>query len=165
MAEPEESQQIKMMRQMVGLAEQQVTLSEQRSEMSEQRSEMSEFRSFLNGERTLSVWVRTALAEMIAGLAIDRFGLLFHGNPGPAQVASSTGALLDAASAWTSIGLIVLGIVTVLTTGIRFLRYALDWRGRHTLPPHHGPYLAPFLALMAGVFGIVLLIIMIAAPR
>jgi uncharacterized membrane protein YidH (DUF202 family) len=150
---------------MVGFAEQQVTLSEQRSKMSEERSEMSEFRSFLNGERTLSVWVRTALAEMIAGLAIDRFGLLFHGVPSGGQPASPSGALLDAASAWTSIGLIVLGIVTVLTTGIRFWRYALDWRSRHTLPPHHGPYLAPFLALMTAVFGIILLAILVAAPR
>jgi hypothetical protein len=62
-------------------------------------------------------------------------------------------------------GLIVLGIVTVLTTGVRFWRYALDWRSRHALPPHHGPYLAPFLALMTAVFGVLLLAIMVAAPR
>jgi hypothetical protein len=90
---------------------------------------------------------------------------LFHGVPSGGQAASPNGALLDAASAWTSIGLIVLGIVTVLTTGIRFWRYALDWRSRHALPPHHGPYLAPFLALMTAVFGIILLAILVAAPR
>lgn len=158
MAEEDEPPQIVMMRHMVELAERQAI-------QSEQRSEMSEFRSFLNGERTLSVWVRTALAEMIAGLAIDRFGLLFHGASSAGQVASPAGTLLDAASAWTSMGLIVLGIVTVLATGIRFWRYAMDWRGRHTFPAHHGPYLAPSLAIMAGVFGVILLIIMVAAPR
>jgi len=158
MVEQDEPPQIQMMRHVVALAEKQLV-------QSGERSEMSEFRSYLNGERTLSVWVRTALAEMIAGLAIDRFGLLFHGVPSAGQAASPNGALLDAASAWTSIGLIVLGIVTVLTTGIRFWRYALDWRSRHALPPHHGPYLAPFLALMTAVFGIILLAILVAAPR
>jgi uncharacterized membrane protein YidH (DUF202 family) len=158
MEEQDEPPQIRMMRHMVALAEKQVVHSEE-------RSEMSEFRSFLNGERTLSVWVRTALAEMIAGLAIDRFGLLFHGAPSGGPSPAPNGTLLDAASAWTSMGLIVLGIVTVLATGIRFWRYALDWRSRHALPPHHGPHLAPFLALMTAVFGIILLAIMIAAPR
>jgi uncharacterized membrane protein YidH (DUF202 family) len=160
MDEQDEPPQIAMMRHMVELAERQAI-------QSEQRSEMSEFRSFLNGERTLSVWVRTALAEMIAGLAIDRFGLLFHGAPGvgEGEAASLHGGLLDTASAWTSMGLVVLGIVTVLATGIRFWRYARDWRSRHTLPPYHGPYLAPVLALMTAVFGGVLLVIMIAAPR
>ena len=158
MDEQGEPPQIRMMRHMVELAEKQAA-------QSAERSEMSEFRSFLNGERTLSVWVRTALAEMIAGLAIDRFGLLFHGASSAGQAAPPNGTLLDAASAWTSMGLIVLGIVTVLTTGVRFWRYALDWRSRHALPPHHGPYLAPFLALMTAVFGVLLLAIMIAAPR
>ena len=158
MDEQGEPPQIRMMRHMVELAEKQAV-------QSAERSEMSEFRSFLNGERTLSVWVRTALAEMIAGLAIDRFGLLFHGASSAGQAAPANGTLLDAASAWTSMGLIVLGIVTVLTTGVRFWRYALDWRSRHALPPHHGPYLAPFLALMTAVFGVLLLAIMIAAPR
>jgi hypothetical protein len=38
--------------------------------------EMSAERSYMNAERTLAVWVRTALALMIFGIAVDRFGLL-----------------------------------------------------------------------------------------
>ncbi|HET7412194.1 MAG TPA: DUF202 domain-containing protein [Pararhizobium sp.] len=171
MTEHEESKQIEMMRHMVSLAEEQVTLSaqrtemsEQRSEMSKQRSEMSEFRSFLNGERTLSVWVRTALSLMIVGLAIDRFGLLFHHVPGAsAQVPSPHDAMLETASTWTCMALVALGVLMVLATGIRFIGYARDWRTRHAFPAHHGPFLAPFFAFMVALFGIALLVIMAMA--
>lgn len=162
MAEHEEPKQLEMMRHMVALAEEQVALSTQRSEMSKQRSEMSEFRSFLNGERTLSVWVRTALSLMIVGLAIDRFGLLFHHDAG-AAAASGRDALLDAASTWTCMGLVALGVLMVLVTGVRFVGYARDWRSRHRFPACHGPYLAPFFALMVALFGVVLLVIMALA--
>jgi putative membrane protein len=159
MAEHQEAKQIEMMRHMVSLAEEQVTLSAQ-------RSEKSEFRSFLNAERTLSVWVRTALSLMIVGLAIDRFGLLVHHGPGAAApVPSPRDALLDAASTWTCMALVALGVLMVLATGVRFIRYARDWRDRHQLPANHGPYLAPFFALMVALFGVVLLVIMaMAAP-
>lgn len=164
MADDEEPKQIQMMRHMVSLAEEQVTLSTQRSEMSKQRSEMSEFRSFLNAERTLSVWVRTALSLMIVGLAIDRFGLLFHHVPGAAaQVPSPHGAALETASTWTCMALVALGVLMVLATGIRFIGYARNWRSQHRFPAHHGPFLAPFFALAVALFGVVLLVIMAVA--
>ncbi len=78
MAEEHEAKQIEMMRQMVAFAEKQ-------TEYSLERSEMSEVRSYQNAERTLSVWVRTALALMICGLAIDRFGLMVDGSAGAAR--------------------------------------------------------------------------------
>jgi uncharacterized membrane protein YidH (DUF202 family) len=151
MAEEHEAKQIEMMRQMVAFAEKQTTYSLD-------RSEMSEVRSYHNAERTLSVWVRTALALMICGLAIDRFGLMVDGSAGAAR-----GMLLDRVSTWTSIGLVLLGVVMVLATGLRFFAYARAWRRRHRLPPFHGPYLASFFAVMVAIFGIVLLAIMLTA--
>jgi uncharacterized membrane protein YidH (DUF202 family) len=151
MAEEHEAKQIEMMRQMVAFAEKQTTYSLD-------RSEMSEVRSYHNAERTLSVWVRTALALMICGLAIDRFGLMVDGSAGAAR-----GMLLDRVSTWTSIGLVLLGVVMVLATGLRFFAYSRAWRRRHRPPPFHGPYLASFFAVMVAIFGIVLLAIMLTA--
>jgi len=152
MAEGQESKQVAIMEQMLALAEKQTAYSVQ-------RSEMSETRSYQNAERTLSVWVRTALALMICGLAIDRFGLLLGGNPDP----TTRGILLDIASQWTSIALVLLGVVMVAATGLRFYAYARIWRRRHEAPPYHGPYLASFFAVMVTLFGIVLLVIMTTA--
>jgi uncharacterized membrane protein YidH (DUF202 family) len=151
MAEEHEAKQVEMMRQMVAFAEKQ-------TDYSLQRSEMSEVRSYHNAERTLSVWVRTALALMICGLAIDRFGLVVDGSAGAAR-----GMLLDRISTWTSIGLVLLGVVMVLATGLRFFAYARTWRRQHQPPPFHGPYLASFFAVMVAIFGIVLLAIMLTA--
>ncbi|MGN6764173.1 MAG: YidH family protein [Rhizobiaceae bacterium] len=151
MAEEHEAKQIEMMRQMVAFAEKQ-------TDYSLERSEMSEVRSYQNAERTLSVWVRTSLALMICGLAIDRFGLVVDGSAGAAR-----GLLLDRISTWTSIGLVLLGVVMVLATGLRFFAYSRTWRRRHQPPPFHGPYLASFFAVMVAIFGIVLLVIMMTA--
>lgn len=151
MAEEHEAKQIEMMRQMVAFAEKQ-------TDYSLERSEMSEVRSYQNAERTLSVWVRTSLALMICGLAIDRFGLMVDGSAEAAR-----GLLLDRASTWTSIGLVLLGVAMVLATGLRFFAYARIWRRRHQPPPFHGPYLASFFAVMVAIFGVVLLVIMMTA--
>jgi uncharacterized membrane protein YidH (DUF202 family) len=152
MTEGKDSKQIAMMKEMVALAEKQTAYSIE-------RSEMSEVRSYQNAERTLSVWVRTALALMICGLAIDRFGLILDGKP-PEAV---HGLLLDRVSEWTSIALVLLGVVMVVTTGLRFLAYARAWQRQHELPAYHGPYLGPFFAMMVALFGLMLLVIMTAA--
>jgi uncharacterized membrane protein YidH (DUF202 family) len=151
MAEEQDAKQIEMMRRMVAFAEKQTNYSLQ-------RSEMSEVRSYQNAERTLSVWIRTALALMICGLAIDRFGLMVGGSTGPTR-----GLPLDRISSCTSIGLVLFGVIMVITTGLRFLAYARVWRRRHELPAYHGPYLASFFALMVALFGLVLLAIMMTA--
>jgi uncharacterized membrane protein YidH (DUF202 family) len=157
MVEERELKQVAMMKQMVALAEKQ-------TDYSLQRSEMSEVRSYHNAERTLSVWVRTALSLMICGLAIDRFGLILDGSFGPSAYGPSPHALLlERVSMWTSIGLVLLGVVMVTATGLRFLAYARVWRRRHELPARHGPYLATFFAMMVALFGIVLLVIMLTA--
>ncbi|HEU5016550.1 MAG TPA: DUF202 domain-containing protein [Pseudolabrys sp.] len=165
MAEGDESKQISMMKEMVALAKKQTDLSAARSEMSAARSEMSEARSYHNAERTLAVWVRTALTLMVVGLAIDRFGLLFHRVRGTAPAGSAHNALLNTASTWTCLALIALGVLMVLATGARFLAYARTWSRLHQFPAHHGPYLAPFFALMVALFGIVLIVITLLAAR
>jgi uncharacterized membrane protein YidH (DUF202 family) len=152
MTEPQEPEQIVLMKRMVALAERQTA-------MSAERSEMSEVRSYHNAERTLSVWVRTALASMVLGIAMDRFGLLV-GHPPAADGANA--ALLDSLSTWAGAGLVALGIAIVAATGLRFFAYAQLWRRRHTPPPYHGPFLGPFFALLVAAFGVLLLVVIFA---
>lgn len=119
-------------------------------------------RSYHNAERTLSVWVRTALAMMVFDIAIDRFGLLLHRLPaGTPAIGRRSSAILNSLSTGCGIALVAMGILVTLTTGARFLVYARVWRGRHELPAHHGPYLAPFFSLMVAIFGAALLVIML----
>ncbi|HET7674303.1 MAG TPA: DUF202 domain-containing protein [Gammaproteobacteria bacterium] len=155
MPDANEPEQIRLMQRLV-------ELSLKRTQMSADRSEMSAERSYMNAERTLSVWIRTALAMMIFGIAIDRFGLLLHQLPikvGRAHFYSNTVSNL------TGSALVALGVLMVVTTGLRFLAYAAVYRREHKPPAHHGPYLAPFFALMTAVFGIVLLVVMLTAVR
>lgn len=144
------------------MSENRSRMSADRSRMSADRSEMSETRSYQNAERTLSVWVRTALSLMIFGIAIDRFGLLLHKVPGTASSALLRGnQTLEAVSNWVGAALVVLGIFMAVSTALRFMAYARTWRRQHTLPAHHGPYLATFFAMMTAAFGVLLLVMML----
>jgi len=50
-------------------------------ELAQIRTQQSAERNYQNAERTLSVWMRTALATMIFGIAIDRLGLMLYEIP------------------------------------------------------------------------------------
>ncbi|SRR5579875_1155552 len=122
--------------------------------------ELSAERSYMNAERTLSVWVRTALGLMILGLAVDRFSLIVGALPG-----GPTDRNTDAISDWVGVALVALGVVMALATGLRFRVYTLAYQRHHRPPFHHHPALGPFFALMVGVFGVALLVIMlVVAP-
>lgn len=137
-------------------------MSADRSDMSSDRSEMSQMRSYHNAERTLSVWVRTALSLMVLGIAMDRFGLLLHGLPGSALAAQAGPTnLLDLLSTAAGAALVLMGIFMALITAWRFHAYARDWRLNHELPAHHGPFLATSFALLTAAFGILLLVLML----
>lgn len=132
-------------------------MSADRSRMSADRSEMSAERSYLAAERTLSVWIRTALALMIFGLAIDRFGLLLRQMPARRQI-----FVEDTVSTWGGSALVALGVLMVVVTSIRFRAYAVSYRRTHTIPAHHGPFMAPLFALLVAIFGIGLLVLLLA---
>lgn len=152
-----EPEQIRLMKQMVELSVERTELSKKRSKMSEERSEMSDTRTqmsaqrtYLNVERTLSVWIRTALAVMVFGIAIDRFGLARAATPPASHLSSLAGAAL-----------VAFGTLMSLVTGARFLAWVHRYRHYHDVPFRHGPYLAPLFALLAAVFGAVLLLLML----
>ena len=132
-------------------------MSADRSAMSAQRSEMSAERTYLNAERTLSVWVRTALAVMVVGIAVDRFELVLLEQP-------ATSRPHDLASTWVGAALVALGVLMAVLTGVRFRRYAAAYRRTHTVPDHHGPFLAPMFAGLVAGFGVALFVLLLVSP-
>lgn len=134
-------------------------MSEDRSRMSSERSEMSEDRSYLNAERTLSVWTRTALALMVFGIAVDRFALLLRHSASQADPRMLSPHVL---STMGGAALVAFGTVMALTCGIRYLVYAMHWKRRHEMMYWHGPYLAFTFAMLTVIFGIGLLLVMLA---
>lgn len=140
MPESPEPEQITLMKRVVELAERQTQLSEQRTGQSAERS-------YHNAERTLSVWTRTALALMVVGLTVDRFGLLMHHAP---WVSMLGGVLLTA-----------LGVFMVVTCGLRYLAYANEYRKAYPWPPKHAPYLAVTFAMLVAAFGVALIVLLI----
>jgi uncharacterized membrane protein YidH (DUF202 family) len=140
MPESPEPEQITLMKRVVELAERQTQLSEQRTGQSAERS-------YHNAERTLSVWTRTALALMVVGLTVDRFGLLMHHTP---WVSTLCGVLLTA-----------LGVVMVVSCGLRYLAYANEYRKAYPWPPKHAPHLAVTFAMLVAAFGVALIVLLI----
>jgi putative membrane protein len=148
MPEPEEPEQIVLLKRMVDL-------SADRTRLAEQRTEMSAERSYLNAERTLSVWVRTALSLMIFGIAVDRLGLFLR------ELRVGPGAGSDDVSTWSGVALVAFGVAMSLVTAARFLVYAREYRRNHRVPHRHGPFLAPTFASIVAVFGVVLIVPML----
>ena len=140
MPESPEPEQITLMKRVVELAERQTQLADQRTGQSAERS-------YQNAERTLSVWTRTALALMVVGLTVDRFGLLMHHAP---WVSMLGGVLLTA-----------LGVFMVVACGLRFRAYAGDYRKEYPWPAKHGPQLAVTFAMLVAAFGVALIVLLI----
>jgi putative membrane protein len=137
------------------MSEDRSRMSEDRSRMSADRSELSAERSYLNVERTLSVWIRTALSLMVFGIGIDRFHLMLREMPANASKP-------DNVSNWVGAALVAFGVAMVLVTGVRYLAYVRLYRRSHKVPYYQESYLPPLFALLTALFGIVLLVLMIA---
>ena len=124
--------------------------------------ELSAERSYMNAERTLSVWVRTALGLMILGLAVDRFRMVVLELPNGAE---RTSPYSNAISDWVGIALVALGVVMALATGLRYYAYTVAYKRHHRPPYYHHPALGPFFALMVVVFGVGVLVILVLFAR
>jgi len=121
--------------------------------------ELSLQRSYMNTERTLAVWTRTALSLMIFGIAVDRFGLLM--NHPPWHVLDTRQLLPNPLSTLGGMVLVALGVVILLAAGFRFLAYGLQWyRHNPRKVPFHTPWLAFTFAMLMAAFGIALLVVL-----
>lgn len=125
--------------------------------LSEKRTKMSAMRTYMNAERTLSVWIRTALASMIFGIAIDRLGLMLRGlstHPKTIFGHPSTPTTLTGAA------LVLFSIMMALSAGLRFLAFTNRYKKEFVFPFYHKAWLPLTYAFMIVLFGTALIILM-----
>lgn len=122
--------------------------------------ELSLQRSYMNTERTLAVWTRTALSLMIFGIAVDRFGLLLR-HP-PWRVTDFATLLPNPLSTLGGVTLVAMGVAILLAAGFRFLAYGLKWYRMNTRHVwYHTPWLAFSFAMLIAAFGMALLVVLL----
>jgi uncharacterized membrane protein YidH (DUF202 family) len=127
-------------------------------ELSQTRTNQSAQRSYQNAERTLSVWVRTAIGAMIFGIAIDRLGLMAYEIP---KDAGAHFAPSDVPFMLIGVALMIYSVVMALTFGIRFLAYARDYKKQYSIPTFHNEWPPVISAFMVAIFGAIVLLFMI----
>ncbi|MGH8233937.1 MAG: YidH family protein [Rhodanobacteraceae bacterium] len=111
--------------------------------------------AYMNVDRNLATWTRTALALIVSGIAVDRFGLLMTHN----RLAHlGTRLAPNPESSLGGIMLVAIGTFVAIAAGIRHEAYRAVWNRvyRHNELPH-GPYLAFTFAVLAAIFGIAML--------
>jgi len=133
-------------------------------QVARQLVELSLQRSYMNTERTLAVWTRSALSLMIFGIAVDRFGLLMRHPPWHVE---DTGQLLpNSLSTLGGVVLVALGVLILLAAGFRFLAYGRAWYRANPLKvAYHTPWLAFTFTMLMALFGIALLVVLCVFPQ
>jgi putative membrane protein len=112
-------------------------------------------------ERTFLAWVRTAIAVMAFGFVIERFDLFL-------QIAAPqmAGKQLALHNQWfaniAGLAFIVLGVVTIVIAGIRFVKTAKDIE-TETDVPSSGERFDLALAGLLGLLGVALFLYMLRA--
>jgi uncharacterized membrane protein YidH (DUF202 family) len=112
---------------------------------------------YMNVDRTLATWTRTALSLIVFGTVVDRYGLLLARDH-PAHL----GTLL-AMNPESSIGglfLVTLGAFIAASAAIRHQAYRRKWVREYGHPGWHGPWLAFVFATMTVIAGLSLLAVL-----
>lgn len=117
---------------------------------------------YMNVDRTLATWTRTALTLIVCGIAVDRFGLLLlH----PHFVHAGTRLAPNPESSIGGIILVALGTIFVAAATIRHQGYKAAWIRRYGRDDSFGPWLAFPFAVMVAALGIVTLAILLVFAR
>lgn len=114
---------------------------------------------YMNVDRTLATWTRTALALLVFGTVVDRYGLLLL-RPHLAHVGTSLAP--NPVSSVGGIVLVALGVFVASAAAIRHRRYTSVWMREHGRDENFGPWLAQPFALAVAVVGVALLAILLA---
>ncbi|MGH8116004.1 MAG: YidH family protein [Rhodanobacteraceae bacterium] len=114
---------------------------------------------YMNVDRTLATWTRTALSLIAFGVVVDRFGLLLMGN---APTHLGTRLAQNPLSTVGGLSLIAIGVFVALSTGIRHQAYRRIWIREYGHAAWRGPWLAFVFSMMTAVVGLALLAILLA---
>ncbi|TAN05393.1 MAG: DUF202 domain-containing protein [Rhodanobacteraceae bacterium] len=113
---------------------------------------------YMNVDRTLATWTRTALSLIVFGTVVDRYGLLLTRNH-----AAHVGTLLamNPESSIAGLLLVALGVCFAAAAAIRHQAYRRKWIREYDHPGWHGPWLAFVFAAMTIIAGCTLLVVLL----
>ena len=112
----------------------------------------------LANERTLLAWVRTAVAIIVFGFAIGRFGLALR------QIAAVQGAHISTtgASLWFGSASIVMGLLIMIAALLRYRRTTQQLEAGEYRPSSD---LVTFVSIAIMLFGCALIVYLLATQR
>lgn len=117
---------------------------------------------YMNVDRTLSTWTRTALALIVFGTVVDRYGILLLY---PHYIHEGTRLAPNPVSSAGGIFLVALGVYIVATAAIRHQGFCRKWNREYGLDRSFGPWLAFPFALGVVALGLAMLILLLAFAR
>lgn len=117
---------------------------------------------YMNVDRTLASWTRTALSLVVFGTVVDRLGMLLT-RAHPTHV----GTLLapNPLSTLGGLFLIAFGVFMALSAGIRHQAYRRAWQHEYGHPEWHGPWLAFAFSAMTAAGGLALIAVLLIFQR
>jgi uncharacterized membrane protein YidH (DUF202 family) len=113
---------------------------------------------YMNVDRTLATWTRTALALIVFGTVVDRYGLLLLR---PHFVHTGTLLVPNPLSSVGGIILVAIGMFIATAAAIRHQAYRATWIRQYGHDPAFGPWLAAPYAVMVAILGTVVLALLL----
>lgn len=114
---------------------------------------------YMNVDRTLATWTRTALTLIVFGTVVDRYGLLLLR---PHLAHAGTYLAPNPVSSIGGLFLIGIGTFIVAAAAIRHQAYMASWHGEYGRDETFGPWLALPFAVMVAILGIVVFALLLA---
>jgi uncharacterized membrane protein YidH (DUF202 family) len=117
---------------------------------------------YMNVDRTLATWTRTALTLIVFGTVVDRYGLLLLR---PAFAHLGTRLAPNPVSSAGGIFLVATGVFIVVAAAIRHQAYKGSWLREHGHDASFGPWLAFPFAVMVAALGVIVLALLFVFMR
>lgn len=111
-------------------------------------SDLNDPRVFFAAERTLMAWTRTALALMVFGFVIERFGLFIH-----IFVVTQGGLPRRDPSFWVGVSFMVLGAIVAVISVLQY-RSVLKTLKPVEIPEGYWVNIGVYTNLLLAVFGV-----------
>lgn len=117
---------------------------------------------YMNVDRTLASWTRTALTLIVFGTVVDRYGLLLLRDHFPhvgtrlaPNPVSSAGGIL----------LVAIGVFIAIAAAIRHQRYKATWHRSFGRDETFGPWLAFPFAMAVAVLGAAMVVLLLVLAQ
>lgn len=114
---------------------------------------------YMNVDRTLATWTRTALALIVFGTVTDRYGILLLRDHFPHV---GTRLAPNPVSSAGGIFLVATGAFIAVTAAVRHQRYRTKWNKAFGRDATFGPWLAFPFAIGVAALGITVLALLLA---